>query len=229
MIFREYEDFNEAYIQLNREILLNPHKMVHHEISTMADIDGLYLEIKSPKCDQIDLGAMGYAPQKFSHLVRTYLGEEKIRELTKLGVGIRGLAYGFDFKRKTVNNGACMRELIISRKDRNKPWDTITVIWRTTELNRRWATDLILVARIMELIPNSKFERIRLFMPKAYQSSIYTVPLLEPIFDVTIEQLDETHKHTGLLRKNWVKYYDPVSPPTSLMSMGMILINLHTI
>lgn len=226
MLYREYQDFNEAYFELNREILQNP-SLVEYLNTTMGGIDHISLEIKSPKCDKIDLGALGYKINKWDHLVKTYLGPEKIEELKHLGENCGGLSVGFDFLRKTTHNGACMVGIIISRHKRSRPWDTITIIWRTTELQRRWAADLILISRIMELIPNSNFERINFNMATAYQSAMYIIPLVKPIFGLNISDLDPNHFYTKVIITREEKYYIPDTCPHNMLSSGEKVVELY--
>lgn len=226
MLYREYSDFNEAFFQLNQEILKNP-QMVEYLNTTMGGIDDINLQISSSCCDKINLGALGYKEGKWSHLVRTYLGEEKIEELRHLGENIKGLSAGFDFLRKSTNNGACMREIIISRHKRGKPWDTITIVWRTTELQRRWAADLILISRIMELIPNSRFTKINLKLTTAYQSAMYIIPLVEPVFGIKISELDPKHFYTQVIITREEKYYKPKKTPHSLLASGEKVVELY--
>lgn len=226
MLFRSYKDFNEAYLELNREILRNP-SLVEYLNTTMGGIDQICLEIESPKCDKIDLGALGYKQNKWDHLVKTYLGPDKVEELQHFGENIGGLSAGFDFLRKTTHNGACMREIIISRHKRGKPWDTITVIWRTTELQRRWAADLILISRIMELIPNSDFKRIQLQMATAYQSAMYIIPLVTPVFGMKIKDLDPNHFYTKVIITREKKYYIPDTCPHSMLASGEKVVDLY--
>lgn len=226
MIHRTYKDFNEAYIKLNQEILGNP-QLVQYLNTTMGGIDDIYLEVKSPKCDKIDLGALGYKSGKWAHLVKTYLGPDKIVELEKLGTKERGLSVGFDFLRKTTNNGSCLRGLIISRQKRGKPWNKITVFWRTTELQRRWAADLILIYRIMELIPNSEFTDIRLVIPTSYQSAMYIIPLVKPVFNMNIDDLDPNHFYTKVIITREKKYYKPDVSPHKMLSSGERVVELY--
>ena len=222
----EYSDFNQAYYELNRMILLNPH-LVQYLNTTMGSIDGIEIECKTSKCDEIDLGALGYKQGKWNHLVNTYLGKDKIYELRSLGTQTKGLSVGFDFKRKSTGNGSCMREIILSRTKRGKPWETITVIWRSTELQRRWAADLILLARIIELIPNSKFTKIKLYLTTCYQSAMYIIPLVEPIFGLKIADLDPNHFYTKVIITREAKYYKPESSPHTLLASGDRIVDLY--
>ena len=226
MLYREYPDFNTAYMELNREILQNPH-LVEYLNTTMGGIDDISIKVSSPQCDRIDLGALGYKKNKWDHLVKTYLGPEKVEELKHFGEKIKGLSAGFDFLRKTTSNGACMREIIISRHKRGRPWDTITVVWRTTELQRRWAADLILIYRIMELIPNSNFKTINLKLTTAYQSAMYIIPLVSPVFGLKISDLDPNHFYTKVIITREKKYYIPEHSPHNMLSSGQKVVDLY--
>lgn len=226
MLYREYKDFNEAYLELNREILQKP-QLVEYLNTTMGGIDNINLEIQSSKCDKIDLGALGYKIGKWTHLVKTYLGPDKVEELRHLGENIGGLSVGFDFLRKTTHNGACMVGIILSRHKRGQPWDTLTVIWRTTELQRRWAADLILIHRIAELIPNSNFKRFQFQMATAYQSAMYIIPLVTPVFGLKIKDLDPNHFYTKVIITREQKYYVPDECPHNMLSSGQKVVELY--
>lgn len=225
MIYREYKDFNEAFFQFNQEILRNP-QLLDAMCNTMGGLHQVIMEIASPKCDQIDLGALGYQEGKWTSLVRTYLGS-KVEDLKTLGEGITGLSYTFDFLRKKSHNGSCMTSIDISRDRRKTPWNTLTVKWRTTELQRRWGADLILVARMSELIPNSKFTRFQFQMTSAYQSAQYIVPLVTPVFGVDWSEIKPNHPYTRLMLRRKELYYDPDVLPHNMLSSAKRVIELH--
>lgn len=225
MVYREYSDFNEAFFQFNQEILRNP-KLLSGMCNTMGMLRQVIMEIPSPKCDLIDLGALGYREGKWANLVRTYLGP-KVEELKTLGEGVSGLSYSFDFLRKKSHNGSCMTSIDISRDKRKTPWNTLTVKWRTTELQRRWGADLILIARMAELIPNANFTRFQFQMTSAYQSAQYIVPLVKPVFDVDWGEIKLTHPYTKLILRRKELYYDREELPHSMLASAQRVIDLH--
>lgn len=227
LITRHYKNFNDAFLGINRDIMKKPRMFINALNTTMGMVKPMMINCETSQCDQIDLGALGYKPGKWSHLVKTYLGPEKIEELKHLGENCGGLSVGFDFLRKTTHNGACMREIIISRHKRKKPWDTINVFWRTTELQRRWAADLILISRIMELIPNSDFKEIHLWLPTSYQSAMYIIPLVTPVFGMRIEDLDPNHFYTKVIITREKKYYIPDTCPHNMLSSGEKVVELY--
>lgn len=225
MVYREYNDFNEAFFSFNSEILRNP-QLVECLCGTMGGFHQIIMEVKSPKCDQIDLGALGYKDGKWSNLVNTYLGD-KVNQLRTLGKGVSGLSYSFDFLRKKSHNGSCMVSIDISRDRRKKPWDTLTVKWRTTELQRRWGADLILIARMAELIPNSNFKRFQFQMTSAYQSAQYIIPLVTPVFGVKWKEIKPVCPYSKLMLRRKELYYDVDVLPHNMLSSAKKVIELY--
>jgi hypothetical protein len=214
-------------MQLNRYILEHPE--VTDMRSTMALMENVIVEVKSSKCDQIDLGAIGYKHQKWTSLVRTYLGPLKIKELTTVGVGTSGLSCGFDFQRKKSHNGSCLREVIVSRpKRKGYPWTTVTVFWRTAELQRRWAADLVLIHRMIELIPNCKPERIILVMATAQHTAAYITPVIEPVLGLKFDKLNAAHPYIKTVLKMKKTYYDIGAPKwCKLLSRSIALHQMY--
>lgn len=226
MLYRQYENFEQAYLGLNQEILRNP-SLIEYLNTTMGGIDQVIIQTTSKECGNLNLGALGYKINKWDHLVKTYLGPDKIEELKHLGENISGLSAGFDFLRKTTHNGACMREIIISREKRKKPWDTLTVVWRTTELQRRWMADLILISRMAELIPNTNFTKFNLVLTTCYQSAMYIIPILKPVFNIDTSELDPKNPYTKVIITREAKYYKPDKHEHSLLASGERLVELY--
>ena len=227
MLTLRFRNFNEAYYETNRLLLQKP-QHIDYLNSTMGWLDNLFISCKSTQCDKINLGALGYKRGKWTRLVKTYLGDKKVEEIRNLGVGSTGLSAGFDFLRKTSGNGACMLGIVISRPRRGKhKWSKATIMWRTTELQRRWAADLILIHRILELIPNSDFKQIDLYMATAYQSAMYIIPILEPVFNIKSKDLDPNHSYTRVIITREAKYFKPDKSPHRMLASGERLVKLY--
>lgn len=216
MLHKHYKDFSEAYFKLNREILLHPEQIDYME-NPRGVIEDLFITIDSIVCDKVDLAPLGYSPKKWDHLVKTYIDLDKLGEFYHLCEISKGISIAFDFNRKTVGNGSCMREVILTRNNRKKPWQKARVIWRATELQKRWAADLILLHHLLSKIPNSQFSSIEFFIISAYQSGMYVIPLVESVFGVKMEDLDpKAHPYWRVIRYRNDKYYQEDSPRQKL-------------
>ena len=110
MLYRQYEDFNDCFFELNKEILLNP-DIIQYYTPRRGFINDLFITINNNVCDRIDIGALGYGIHKWDHLIMSYLGNEKIKELQHFGENIKKTSCCFDFLRK---ENSCIREIIIS-------------------------------------------------------------------------------------------------------------------
>ena len=112
----------------------------------------MVLACKSWECN-LDLANFGYKKSKWSHLLRTYIDYDELLAFREKIKHISGLSYTYYFKRKTVNNGSCLIGVVISRTDRKKQWTKINVLYRTTEIQRRFAADLVLIHHFIKELP----------------------------------------------------------------------------
>lgn len=216
MLQKHYKDFSEAYFGLNKDILLHPEQIDYME-NTRGVIEDLFITIDSIACDKVDLAPLGYSPKKWDHLVKTYIDLDKLREFYHLCEISKGISVAFDFNRKTTGNGSCMREVILTRNNRKKPWQKARIIWRATELQKRWAADLILLHHLLSKIPNSQITEIEFYIVSAYQSGMYVIPLVESVFGVPMESLDPTKSpYWKVIRYRNQKYFQPDSPRQKL-------------
>ena len=197
MLCKHYRDFSEAYFELNKDILLHPEQINYME-NTRGVIEDLFITIDSIACDKVDLAPLGYSPKKWDHLVRTYIDRDKLREFYHLCEISKGISIAFDFNRK-------------------KPWQKARVIWRATELQKRWAADLILLHHLLSKIPNSQITEIEFYIVSAYQSGMYVIPLVESVFGVRMKSLDPTKSpYWKVIRYRNQKYFQPDSPRQKL-------------
>jgi hypothetical protein len=216
MLHKEYKDFNEAYFNFNKNILVNP-SIINYMENTRAILEDVFIIMESTQCDQIDLAPLGYSPKKWGHLVKTYIDQDQLKSFFHLCEISKGISIGYDFKRKETGNGSCMREIILTRESRKKPWQKVRVIWRATELQKRWAADLILLHHLISKIPNAQIEQIEFYIISAYQSGMYVIPLIGPVFGVDLKQLDpKAHPYWKIIRYREQKYYQPDSPRQKL-------------
>ena len=208
------EDFYEVYLMINQRMLLTD--FVQYQLGPMSMVEQVHIMTPSSNTTGLEMHTVGYSSNKWEHLKRSYLGPEKVEELATFGVGVKGLSCGFDFRRKEEGNGACLRELILSRKKRSSSWTSLTVVWRTSEVTRKLLPDLILIEEIAKLIPNTDFQEFHLFFASMYQSSKIVVPFVEEPIGVPFKSLSMELPHAKEVIRSKETYYDPDQPPHRL-------------
>lgn len=226
MINLVYSDFDEVYFGVNKSIIQVP-EMLTYMRSTQGFIEDLVIDVKSIKTTKINLGELGYHKRKWDHLLGVYLDIPKLEKFYKELEKSRGLSMAFDFNRKDSHNGSCLREIIFTRPNQNKPWTGVKIIWRATELQRRFAADLILLSKILHHAPYCELKNITFYMAQAYQSAMYVVPLLKPQFGFDVKKFkDSDNRYISTIYKRWLNYYQADSPPQK-MSCNLKMQILH--
>lgn len=204
----EFEDFNEAYRETNLAILKDPTILDSFNIS-MGGMHNVIINTKSTKCDEIDIAMLGYKSNKWQNLMRTYLGKDKIHSLRSLGVNASGTSCAFDFLRHDHGNGGCIREFVLTREHHKQPWTRVTIFWRSAELHKKWAVDLILMHRILERIPNCEIKEVSMVFAYCYQSVMYSQPVAKYVLGFDPEQMkSNTDKYSKNLYRILHTYYE---------------------
>lgn len=224
MLILKYKDFNEFFFEINRLVLKHPDIAVSFMENTRAIVEDLYVVLESTNCDKIDLGALGYKQGKWTHLVRTYLGNcSELKKFYQKADTSKGNSIAFDFTRKDSGNGSCLREIILTRSTRKKTWQKAKILVRASEGQKRMAADLILIHRILERF---QIEEITYYIAHFYQSCMYVIPLVDQVFGVSWDDIGTEAKTHQTLRYRKKKYYQPDSPPQKL-SPARIMQLLH--
>jgi len=223
MVTLGFSDFNTTYVETNKFFLSKPQYFNHYD-STRGLVEDLIIEIGSINYSDIDLGELGYTRKKWSDLLRTYLDADAWEDFRKKIGKSSGNSIAFDFKRKTTGNGACLREIILTRPKRGKPFNSAKIIWRATELQKRWGADLILIGKMLEDLENCNFESVTFYIGSAYQSAMFIVPFLWDIFGVRSNGFskESKHEHHRAIRKYIDKYYQPDSKPEKLAVLARL-------
>ena len=194
MIVRKYKNFDELFLKLTKEILENPHELIDYSSGILGYIDNMVLACKSWECN-LDLANFGYKKSKWSHLLRTNIDYDELLALREKIKHISGLSYTYYFKRKTVNNGSCLIGVVISRTDRKKQWTKINVLYRTTEIQRRFAADLVLIHHFIKELPKEccDIQRVIFYMPQSYISAMVINGYYD-YFGVPFDSLDTSNQ-----------------------------------
>lgn len=194
----EYLDFNEMYYKTVPRLLKNADKyLVQNMASALVKDVPLVINVDKTNVDKLDIAKVAYKTNKWQHLFRSYLGPKKINELRN--VELKGLNYGFDFRRKDEGNGGCMREIILNRPNYQSDWKEATIFYRTVDLAIKFPVDLIMIHHILEnVIPNTDIKKITFIFANAYIPLMYTPPFLHSVFKITPQtmlNMEKTNKN----------------------------------
>ena len=119
----------------------------------------------------------------------------------------RTLTYNFK-----IHEGkqSCLIALILQRKENKKPWTKMKVIYRTTEVFKKFPVDLILFSKIWEDLENLELKYIELVIPTLFWRIEFLAELLgEGYF--TIEEFKEENEPSRLIKYMYERYYGPNS------------------
>lgn len=216
------KDFNEAFFKVNEYYIDNP-QQTDGIRGLQVLYDDIVITTESTNCDKIDIGALGYAKQKWSHLVRTYVDKDKLQEFRDKIEKSGGLSIAYDFNRKDSANGSCLREIVLTRtKGKDKPFTKAKIFYRVTELHRRYAADLILLSQILNSLPQVELEQITLFIPQAYHSA-HILPILD-IWGFDFKEIIRRAEKSGeknlhrMVMQAWTRSYNPKTRKPSKFS-----------
>lgn len=192
MLVRKYKDFDDLFINLTKEVLENP-SILDYTNGILGYMDNIFIACKNWDCT-LDLSTFGYKRNKWGHLLRTYVDYEELVAFKERLKTASGLSLTYYFKQKKVNNGSCLIGIVLSRKNRKKNWDKVNVLYRTTEIQRRFAADLVLVYHFIKELPHEccDIKRVTFYMPQTYISSMVINGYYD-YFGVPFDTLDVSH------------------------------------
>lgn len=214
----KYSNFDELFLKFNQEILLHP-DMLDYSTGSLGYMDNVVIACKTWDCD-LDLGNFGYKKNKWGHLLKTYIDYEKLIKFRESLDKATGLSLTFNFNQKQVNNGSCLIAIVLTRKDRKKPWTKCNVLYRTTETQRRMAADLCLVHHFIKELPECcEIERVVFYLTQCYTHANFINGYFD-YFGVGYDELDKNHPWTRALLGAKVANYMPDSRITTYQSMA---------
>lgn len=188
MLIIKCKDFSEAYEAINRHFIDNPELSILYGSKNIGK-SPLLIELNSINADKIDLGVIGYKSGKWPHLLNSYVDLERLKNFYR-GLNTSTSSLTYNFKDKDHGNGGCLRSITFIRKNK-KEFNEIHVMWRTCQLETKFAADLILISKIIEQAPNTKATKIYFHMAEAFQSARYTAYIMEMAFGRKVQDLPE--------------------------------------
>ena len=168
------------------------------------------------------MSLLNYTKVKWSTLLGKYidLGEylhfkEMVRQSTKKSIT-------FYFKVHDYKQPACLISMVLTRLNHTKPWKEMKVHYRSTEIFKKFAVDLILFNRLVEELNNEcncEINKITLFIPLLF----YRADFLAELLDSGYFTQKEFRALEERFAKKVISYYD------RYYTDGATLANYHTI
>lgn len=174
MLIRNYKDFDDLFLNLNREMITNPEETMMYTQNIQGFQEDLVLSCESHKCT-LNLGDFGYKEGKWGHLLRSYIDYPQLLEFREKLTKISGMSYTYYFNRKKATNGSCLIAAVVTRPKRKGPWKHLKIMYRVCELQKKFAADLVLINRFIEELPQEVCEigNITFHMSQAYLSGMF--------------------------------------------------------
>lgn len=207
MIRLEYADFDDLFYELNQDILLSPSKYISKMSGSNGKVPFMVIELDSWECN-LDLADMFYTKNKFCKLIETYINRETLEQFKSKLDTSKATALTFYFnqvkpkKGSASGNGPCLLSIVLTRIKRTDKWNEATISYRTTELNRRFAADLVLFNRFINELPDCcDIEKVNMVIPGSYVSGMVMAGQLK-LFGVGREDIEtEEPFHRALQKK----------------------------
>lgn len=219
MFTREYENFDELFYGLNKEIITNPWDVIDYSRGIQGYVDNVFLKSRTSECS-LDLSKFGYKLGKWGHLLRTYIDWEELVKFKEKLAHSSSLSLTYYFKQKKVNNGSCLIAIVLTRDNRKSVWNKVNVMHRTTEWQRRFAADLVLVHHFINELPWDicDIQEVTFYMAQSYSSGMFINGYFN-IFGVSREELDYSHPWIKSLDSNYKRFFQDESQLNSYKAL----------
>lgn len=179
IIFYTFDDFSDLFRSMLNEIVNFPHVLHAENTGTNLYLQPMVLKTKSFNTD-LNLGDFDYQLTKMKYLINKYIDIEELKKFHEKLNNSSGTSLTFYFKTvkpkqgTTTDNGPCLLNITLTRETRKSKWTKCFINYRTTEINRRFAADLILFNKMLSELPSCcELKEIFLILPKSYVNLRY--------------------------------------------------------
>lgn len=219
MLFLEYKDFDDLYFNFSRLPLLEEDKYGYYFFNCGAStyLSPVIISTPSFNC-HLDMSDFNYTRMKWTVLVNKYLDQEQYELLKKKLAESTTRTLTFNFKIHTTGKDACLVALVFERDIIGKPWTTVNVYYRVTEVFKKFAIDLILLNRILNDVPNCEIKEIIFHIPLAFFSIFILSELIGNNFE--LEEFNKDNFATNKIHHMWNKYYGEGHEPSNYHSIA---------
>jgi len=174
LIFYTFDDFSDLFRSMLNEIVNFPYILHAENTGTNLYLQPMVLKTKSFNTE-LNLGDFDYTITKMKYLINKYIDIEELKKFREKLINNSGTSLTFYFKTvkpkqgTSTDNGPCLLNITLTRETRKSKWTKCFINYRTTEINRRFAADLILFNKMLSELPSCcELKEIYLILPKSY-------------------------------------------------------------
>lgn len=206
MKIKHYKNFDECFYELNREIIKNPKDNLDKVNSTLGYINNLIISFDSYDCT-LDLSDLGYKKNKWTSIVHENVNREQFEVYRNTLDETRLDSHCFNFETKYLSKGGTVLSLVLSKHDKRLKWKKCTVFFRTTEINKGLAVDMVLIhVMLRELQKHIDIQQVVFNVAQATVSNMLVCGLFDYL-DIGCEETDEEHPFGKSLVNNYNLYF----------------------
>lgn len=224
MVYLKYQNLDELYHDFCRLPFYDREeygKDLVDVTDTTTWMQDVVLEAKSHHCT-LDMSLLNYTIMKWSTLLSKYIDLDEYLEFKEMLKTGTKKSITFNFKIHSYKQPACLISMVLTRLNHNKPWRELKVHYRSTEIFKKFAVDLILFNRLVEELNNEcgcEINKITLFIPLLFYRADFLAELIGSGY-FTQEEFKELDERFA---KKVMAYYD------RYYVKGATLANYHTI
>lgn len=224
MVYLKYKDLDDLYHNFARLPFYSREEYGEALVDvtdTTTWMQDVVLETSSHACS-LDMSLLNYTLVKWSTLLGKYIDLEEYLTFKEMLKKSTKKSITFNFKIHEYDRPACLISMVITRLNHNKAWKEMKVHYRSTEIFKKFAVDLILFNRLVEELNNDcgcEIDKITLFIPLMFYRADFLAELLGSGYydQAEFRALDER------FAQKVISYYD------RYYVKGATLANYHTI
>lgn len=231
MISNYYKNFDEVFYHFNRSVLQMPDVYIDYVVSSMGYINNVFIQCDSFDCS-LNIGEFGYRQNKWTNYTKSMIDKKKVKAFYKELETTKSNLCMFKFEPKDVSKGSGLMFLVFKRHDSRGKWKTCTAIYKSAEMQKDFAVDLVFLHVFLKNLPDCcKLSSVNIYIEQAYVSAQYINGYLD-YFDIGLEELDNEHPFIKCIKHNKEKYFSDknnLSNYVSLLKMQQLYFGLTEI
>lgn len=225
MVCLSYKDLDDLYYNFARLPFYQYEKYKDHLVTLGAStyMQDVVIEANSHHCS-IDMSLLNYTKLKWNTLLGKYIDLDEFLVFKEKAQTSTKKTITYNFKIHEYHKPACLISLVLTRYNHKRPWKQMKVHYRSTEIYKKFAVDLILFNRLVEELNRDwgcEIEKITLFIPYLFFRADFLAELIDSKFYPRKEF--RALAKTSELAQQTMHFYD------RYYTKGATLANYHTI